>query len=696
MEERNLTMYQLCKDKKNELSNSMAGITLVALVVTIVVLLILAGITINVLFSDNGIIKKSFDAKEQYIIGQEKEQIALAYTDCKTDNYINSPDDVRVQDYQLEDALIHNGNDVTVTTENDDLQVKYNDTNHRYTVTEDGQIIEETPLTPEELNNIVRVEGLMGRAILAETASGKVLYSSKLIRDSLSKLELESCDVITEDGIKQVEDEIFIDNKGKVYAWQDTNQLPICLNGDLKGKNITKIISGNYFKAVQDENGKLYTWGRSSYGLLGDGTTEESYSPKCLNDIPGNALYGKQIVRVLYNIDSMVVFDKDGKVYIWGNNNYGQLGNGTTKNVCEPICINDIPGTALYGKQIVKIFESAYTINILDSNGKLYTCGYNSYGQLGNGTTNHIYVPICISDIAGSALENKKIEDIISTAFNKIAIDSEGKVYTWGKNDYGQLGNGNTKDRSIPICISDIEGSALKNKKITKVEKGNSYKTYIIARDENGKVYTWGGNEYCKLGNGAENDTNIPICISDIPTSSIYNKNIVEIFTGDSTMARDIDGKLHMWGTFPYYADHLIKVDSSVPVCISDISGSILNDKKIVEVYDRLNIVKDNNGGIYTSRDNVVICLNDKIESPLYNKTIIEMDGNYLIDNEGNLYNWNDKDEIVNITYENSPENLLYNKKIDMYKTSHASGAHDVDIFSTGKEVFYSYSHMPD
>ena len=99
-----------------------------------------------------------------------------------------------------------------------------------------------------------------------------------------------------------------------------------------------------------------------------------------------------------------------------------------------------------------------------DSNGKLYSWGDNDYGQLGDGTTTDSSMPICISDIENSPLREKNIVKIYREENSIIVKDSSGKLYTWGENDYGQLGDGTTTNSSMPICISDMESSPLKGR----------------------------------------------------------------------------------------------------------------------------------------------------------------------------------------------------------------------------------------
>ena len=242
----------------------------------------------------------------------------------------------------------------------------------------------------------------------------------------------------------------------------------------------------------------------------------------------------------------MYALDKEGKIYAWGYNYSGQLGDGTTTNRSTPICISEISGNPLKNKKIVKISGGLYSNAVaLDEEGKVYTWGDNYYGQLGDGTTTNSSTPICISNIEGSMLQGKKITDIYTDYHFVIAKDVNGEIYAWGDNFNGQLGNGTTEDSSIPICISNIEGSKIQGQNITDIYITGST---VIAKDINGKLYAWGANYKGMLGNGTTEDSGIPICISEIEESPLKGKKIVKLFFSRAIRALDDNGVLYIWG----------------------------------------------------------------------------------------------------------------------------------------------------
>ena len=535
---------------KRKLKNN-NGITLIALVVTIVVLLILAGVSISMLTGENGIITQAQKSKLQTEIGKEKEYITLSVSAVKGDK-ISRGDTSEITSSELQTEMNKYTDEATVTGSGT-LTVTY-ESGRSYEVDQDGSITQKEELTPEEAQKIVYATAC-GEGLAVETADGTVYYVDDIQFDVMQKIEITGAEVITTNGIKEAGEYCFIDNEGKVY-----------------------------------------TWGRNYSGQLGNGTNENSNVPICISDLSGNVLNGKNIVEISSDGMTMIALDNEGNVYTWGSNYQGKLGNGTNEESNVPICISDIEENALNGKNIVKV-QSAYDIMIaIDNHGKVYTWGDNYSGKLGNGTGgewgDYSNEPICISAIEGNALNEKDIVEVQIDGNTIIALDSEGKVYTWGNNSDGQLGNGKSgydTDSNEPICISDIEENALNSVKIEKISYNNYFKDIITAIDNNGKVYTWGNNEYGQLGNGTNEDSNKPICISALKDNALNGKNIVEVQSDSSTMiAIDNEGKVYTWGNNYYgqlgngiggeWGDY-----SNEPICISDIPDNALNGKNIVK-----------------------------------------------------------------------------------------------------------------
>ena len=122
-----------------------------------------------------------------------------------------------------------------------------------------------------------------------------------------------------------------------------------------------------------DEEGKVYTWGGNYYGQLGDGTTNDSKVPMCISD-KENELKGKRIVDISAGYGHTVAIDEEEKVYTWGYNKVGQLGDGTFDRSTKPICISD-KENKLKGKKTVNISANANITVVIDSEGYMLIIG---------------------------------------------------------------------------------------------------------------------------------------------------------------------------------------------------------------------------------------------------------------------------------------------------------------------------------
>tara|TARA_R100001082_G_scaffold109053_1_gene85444 strand:- start:1333 stop:4080 length:2748 start_codon:yes stop_codon:yes gene_type:complete len=197
---------------------------------------------------------------------------------------------------------------------------------------------------------------------------------------------------------------------------------------------------------------------------------------------------------------------ENGILMYAGSNNYGMRGKGDNTShiyMAVPVQFFDSSGTALQGtsrpkiKQLMSTFSHSTSTNTysmaiaLDTDGKVYTWGYNGYGQLGNGTTTNNYYA---KQLAQSNFNNEAVIYVTCSTgryTNSYAITSTGKCYGWGINGEGQLGLGNTTNQSTPQEITGVSGSPIEDKKIihlmTLDGSQNLPRTYFLT--DEGKVY---------------------------------------------------------------------------------------------------------------------------------------------------------------------------------------------------------------
>ena len=285
------------------------------------------------------------------------------------------------------------------------------------------------------------------------------------------------------------------------------SNIPVKVNNSsstLPEKSVKYVALGTYHSAAITKDGSLYMWGYNNYGQLGNGSTTNSYTP----------------VKIMENVAAVSLGDyhsaaitKDGSLYMWGENSDGQLGNGSTTNRSTPVKIMENVATVSLG---------AWHSAAITKDGSLYMWGYNNYGQLGNGSTTNSYTPVKIMEnVAAVSLGD----------YHSAAITKDGSLYMWGENSDGQLGNGTTNNLTRPQRIA------------VNVQSVELYGSYTTAISKDGGLYTWGYNLNGRLGNGTTTNSYTPIKIMS---------NVVSSAGGSHTIALKKDGTVYTWGTNVY------------------------------------------------------------------------------------------------------------------------------------------------
>ncbi len=244
-------------------------------------------------------------------------------------------------------------------------------------------------------------------------------------------------------------------------------------------------VSAGYTHSVGIKtDGTLWAWGDNGYGQLGDGTTTNK-------NIPTQIGSANNWESVSASGGFTVAIKADGTLWAWGNNTFGQLGDGTTTNRTTPTQI----GTATNWTSVAT--GEGFALAIKD-NGTLWSWGYNNLGQLGDGTTTNKIVPTQV----GTATNWQSVA--AGSGFS-LAIKSNGTLWAWGSNLYGQLGNGTTTNLSVPTQIGSENDWA-------NVAAGYYHS---VGRKSNGILMTWGNNVYGQLGDGTYTNKSTPVAVYD-------------------------------------------------------------------------------------------------------------------------------------------------------------------------------------
>ena len=265
-------------------------------------------------------------------------------------------------------------------------------------------------------------------------------------------------------------------------------------------------------------SGTLWTWGSNTPGI-GDGTTVAKSSP--ITTAGGGITWSGVFTKYssLINQDFNAAVKTDGTLWTWGVNQYGTLGDGTVANRSSPV--TTVGGGTTWTKQGSSGYQH---IAAVKSDGTLWTWGYNGYGNLGDGTTVSKTSPITT---AGGGTNWRQVACGYSTS---AAIKSDGTLWIWGYNQNGQLGDGTALDRSSPVTT--VAGGT------TWSQVAAGYYAFAAIKTD-GTLWTWGQNLYGWVGDGTALGRSSPV------TTAGGGTNWRQVAAG---AAIKTDGTLWTWG----------------------------------------------------------------------------------------------------------------------------------------------------
>lgn len=260
--------------------------------------------------------------------------------------------------------------------------------------------------------------------------------------------------------------------------------------------------------------------------------------------------------------NDLVLVWANNQAYSWGENYWGQIGDGTTTTSdpwgkLAPLAVSTTPGlSALNGKTLLRSAAGDGHSLALCSDGTLAAWGKNYQGQLGDGTTTPRLVPTAVNRSPGSALSGRTVVaiaaggGIIGNESYSLALCSDGSVAAWGPNGEGQLGDGTRMERRVPVAVNVEPTSALYGKMVVAIAAGAHHS---LALCSDGSVIGWGFNSRGQLGDNTTTDRLVPVAVNTSPLSALYGKRVVAIAAGgEYSLALCSDGSVAAWGNNGY------------------------------------------------------------------------------------------------------------------------------------------------
>jgi alpha-tubulin suppressor-like RCC1 family protein len=288
----------------------------------------------------------------------------------------------------------------------------------------------------------------------------------------------------------------------QAYQWfKDSRLLLGATNNMLTVANAGVTNSGTYYVVVTNYGGMiislpvlvavghpfLLAWGDDDWGQLGNGTDNSS------TNLPISV--AADVVAGAAGANHSLFVDAKGTLWAMGYNGYGQLGTGITNNANVPVSV---------ASNVVVVAAGEDHSLFVKNDGTLWAMGWNGYGQLGNGTTTNTNLPVSVAS---------NVVAVAAGAYHSLFIKHDGTLWAMGQNNAGQLGIGTwSYSQTTPISVASNAVS---------VAAGQVHSLFVTG---GGSLWAMGYNGYGQLGNGTTISTNLPVSVAS---------NVVAVAAGE-------------------------------------------------------------------------------------------------------------------------------------------------------------------
>jgi len=271
-----------------------------------------------------------------------------------------------------------------------------------------------------------------------------------------------------------------------------TTPVPVLGVGGIGTLNaVTELSVGGNSSCALIGNGTADCWGLNTDGELGDETTTTSSTPTVVGGVP----HQSTTIAIEARGNNTCALSIGGTVQCWGNNDYGQLGNGTLASSSTPVAVQGLTNAVA----VATGYDDACA---LLADGTAECWGHNGHGDLGNGTLTDSSTPVAVLGLT-------HIVALTANGFHTCALLSDETVKCWGDNEYGQLGNGTLTDSPTPVAVQGLIHAVA-------ISAGYNHSCALL---DDETVTCWGYNTNGQLGNGTLANSSTPVAVQGLTTA---------------------------------------------------------------------------------------------------------------------------------------------------------------------------------
>jgi len=323
----------------------------------------------------------------------------------------------------------------------------------------------------------------------------------------------------------------------------------------------------NHACAVKGD-GSAVCWGDNYYGQLGDGTATDSFTPVAVSGLDGSSPESTA-TAISVGGDHSCALVGDGSVKCWGWNGFGQLGDGSGIDKLTPVTVSGLDGSGPASAATSLALGDAMACAVRQT-GALMCWGANGYGQLGDGTTNAALTPVAVVGLDGTTLD-RTVLLVSPSGYHTCAVLGDGSAKCWGYNGEGSFGDGTTDDSRTPVSVVGFDGST-PVKSVVSISSGDATSCAVSGT---GVAYCWGYNYNGQVGDGTNSDSLVPAQVVGLDAATPA-QTVLSITTSQSNSCAVLaDARAVCWGD---NGDGALgdgtTDDSNVPVAVYGFDGT--------------------------------------------------------------------------------------------------------------------------